>query len=202
MIPTDGYASNCYILTCGAHSAIVDPSAELKEITEAVKNSDSKVDYILLTHGHFDHMLTLDTLRGAIEAKVCIHIDDNEKLGSPQKSMFSLLGPYSKSFSEAECKLNDGDTILLGEEEIKVIHTPGHTQGSVCYNCGDFILTGDTLFDMSVGRCDFPGGSIEELRNSIRKLYDLDLSAKIYPGHGNSSDLYTQKMFNPYTKDI
>lgn len=201
-IETEGYASNCYLVISGEEAAIVDPSAEISDIELCLKNEKVKLKYILLTHGHFDHMLSLAELREKFSVPLCIQRNDAVALTDPSRSLFTLLGQNDKTFAAAEILFEDGDTISLGDEEIKVIHTPGHTSGSVCYICGDDVITGDTLFDMNIGRCDLSGSDSQAILPSIKRLYSLCPNACIYPGHGASSTIEKQKKHNPYTRSI
>lgn len=201
-IETEGYASNCYLVISGEEAAIVDPSAEISDIELSLKNEKVKLKYILLTHGHFDHMLSLAELREKFSVPLCIQRNDAVALTDPSRSLFTLLGQNDKTFAAAEILFEDGDTISLGDEEIKVIHTPGHTSGSVCYICGDDVITGDTLFDMNIGRCDLSGSDSQAILPSIKRLYSLCPNACIYPGHGAASTIEKQKKHNPYTRSI
>ena len=197
-----GYSSNCYLLVSGSEAAVVDPSIETQRIIEAAENADAEIRYILLTHGHFDHMHTLDELREATGAEVYIHKDDEITLSDPSLSLFSYFGYPDTVFQPADRLLSDGDEIALGDEEITVVHTPGHTPGCVCYVTPKGIITGDTLFDMSVGRYDFPRSNGVKLRESIKRLYENYPAERIYPGHGPSSDMLTQIRKNPFTKGL
>ena len=197
-----GYSSNCYLLVSGTESAIVDPSIETDIILSAVNASESKLKYIILTHGHFDHMHTLDELRDATGAKVLVHKDDAETLTNSALSLFTYFGYPDTTYHPADVLLEDGDVLELGDECITVVHTPGHTPGCICLRTGNGMLTGDTLFDMSVGRYDFPRSNGVKLRDSIKKLYEGYPDDKIYPGHGPSSDMLTQIRKNPFTRGL
>ncbi|MBR6807623.1 MAG: MBL fold metallo-hydrolase [Clostridia bacterium] len=197
-----GYSSNCYLLASGSEAAVVDPSVETKLILNALDNAGLRLKYILLTHGHFDHMHTLDELRSATGAEVMVHTDDSETLTNSALSLFTYFGYPETVFQPASVLLSDGDSIKLGDEEITVIHTPGHTPGCVCYVTSSGIITGDTLFDMSVGRYDFPRSNGVKLRESIKRLYENYPAERIYPGHGPSSDMMTQIRKNPFTKGL
>ena len=201
-IPTEGFASNCYLIWNDGEGAVVDPSADYKDIIDAASRENVKIKYIILTHGHFDHMLNLEPLRKRTKAKVCVHHGDSANLLNSRLNLFLFFEHTDTFFEPAEVEFEEGDVLKLGEEEIKVIHTPGHTPGSACYLCDKFILTGDTLFDMSAGRCDLPGGDEHELSKSLKKLGRLDPSLIIYPGHDSSSTLLNQINNNPYMKGI
>ena len=192
--------TNCYFLTAddGKSAAIVDPGDDADKIIEKVKQKELCVKFILLTHGHFDHTMALEGVRDALNVPVFIHEFDNELLLDGKKSMLNVFSNKTVVHRPAEKLLSDGDEIALGDEKIKVLHTPGHTKGSCCFVCGDFLITGDTLFDGAAGRYDFYGGDFSALICSIERIRDLEGDFKIYPGHGNSSYLSTERINNPY----
>ncbi len=199
-LSTEGYACNTYLLTSGTEAALVDPSCETEELATALDESSAELKYIILTHAHFDHMLTLDDIRAKYSAPLCVHRLDAPALADSTRSLFSMIGYPSRCFAPAERLLEDADELTLGEEKLTVVHTPGHTPGSIVLSCGDMLVTGDTLFDMSVGRCDFPGGDGRAIMSSIFSLYERYPSARIFPGHGAMSNIEKQIKYNPFTK--
>lgn len=180
------YASNTYVLISGADAAVVDPSVDIQDIKKAL--GSSKLRYILLTHCHFDHILKLDSLRAETRAEVCIHKNDAEMLKDPELNGSEFFGLEFASLG-ADRLLEDGEIIALGKEKIEVISTPGHTPGSVCYDCGNILVCGDTLFTSGYGRYDLPGGDPRALYNSLHKLASRNDDPTIYPGHGASCAL-------------
>ena len=180
------YASNTYVLISGADATVVDPSVDIQDIKMAL--GSSKLRYILLTHCHFDHILKLDSLRAETRAEVCIHKNDAEMLKDPELNGSEFFGLEFAS-SGADRLLEDGEIIALGKEKIEVISTPGHTPGSVCYDCGNILVCGDTLFTSGYGRYDLPGGDPRALYNSLHKLASRNDDPTIYPGHGASCAL-------------
>lgn len=182
----NGFASNTYVLRSEGESAVVDPSADLKSILEAA--DDSVIKYILLTHGHFDHILTLDSLADATGAEILIHEGD---LNMPSDPSLNASGYFGLDIaSKATVKgISNGGTILLGNESITVISTPGHTPGSSCYICNDILVCGDTLFSQGFGRYDLPGGNRQTLFSSLKQLANFQNDPVIYPGHGASCTL-------------
>ncbi len=198
-IPTRGFSSNCYLLISENEGVIIDPSAELSSITRTLREKQASVKYILLTHAHFDHMLFLEEARETLGVPLLVHENDASALVNPNLSLFCML-EQDKSFAFPEHTLSGGEKLSVGDEYIDVIHTPGHTPGSVCYKCGNKLITGDTLFNMSIGRDDFPGGDGKALRNSIKILCELPDETEIYPGHGESSTIGNQKEKNPYVR--
>ncbi|MBQ8432323.1 MAG: MBL fold metallo-hydrolase [Clostridia bacterium] len=184
------WGSNCYLLISGGNAAIVDPSADVKTLTAALKEEGASLRCILLTHGHFDHIVSLDTLRQATGAPAMIHASELEFPSDSHKNAFADLFFMDRTYRAPEEGLCDGQTLWLGEESIRVIHTPGHTCGSVCYLCNEeFLITGDTLFDGGYGRFDLYSGDARALMRSLLSLRELPGHLPIYPGHGGSTTL-------------
>ena len=188
------WLSNCYVLisrdsTGLSHAAVVDPSADANKICDFLRASGASLDMIILTHGHFDHIMSLDSLRALTGAEAYIHASDAELLSDGYKNAYSVF--FSEDFSQkkADKTLFDGEILALGNEKMKVIHLPGHTQGSIGLIGDGFLITGDTLFDGGIGRTDLYGGNSMQLYASIGKLRELDENLMIYPGHGSSASL-------------
>ena len=192
--------ANCYIVeTAPGRCVAVDIGGDSRLLLEFLKMKKLRLSKILLTHGHFDHMLGVEEVRKATGAEVYVHTDDAKMLLSPEYSLFEGFG-MSGSFPAVsdytavfgDCWINDGDC------SFKVIHTPGHSEGSVCYICDDVMFSGDTLFNGSCGRTDLAGGNTLDLVNSLRHIYMIDRDLKVYPGHGEESSLAYEKQYNPY----
>jgi glyoxylase-like metal-dependent hydrolase (beta-lactamase superfamily II) len=185
------WGSNCYLLVNDGHALVVDPSADAKTILSAACENGVVLDGILLTHGHFDHIISIDALRKSIPSlPVYIHSDDMDFPQDAQKNAFSVFFPMERTWMRPEKALQDGEVLMLAGQSIRVIHTPGHTQGSVCLLCNDtFLLTGDTLFSNGIGRCDLYSGSYERIQQSLQLLRELPQDLPIYPGHGDSCSL-------------
>ena len=181
--------ANCYLLVHGAHALVVDPCVTVPAIRRTAQDAGVTVDGILLTHGHFDHILSLDSLRDALSIPAYIHEQDQQLLPDGQKNAFALFFGQDRAFRPAERLLHDGDRIPLGDSFIEVIHTPGHTGGSVCYRAGNALLTGDTLFADTFGRYDLFSGDLETLKGSLRRLASMDANLILYPGHGDDAAL-------------
>lgn len=182
------WGSNCYVLTSGKHAAIVDPSADAAHILETVQKAGAVPDFILLTHGHFDHIVSLDRLRTLASIPAYIHKEDADMPEDANKNAFYTFFHMNRTYRPPEHTLSDGTVLHLGEETIRVLHTPGHTKGSVCYMLPNgSLLTGDTLFAESYGRCDLYGGDEQALFASLSKLRSLPPQTVIYPGHGDSA---------------
>ncbi len=183
------FGANCYLLISGHKAAVIDPSVDADEIINLATEKNAVIEYIILTHGHFDHITSIDTLRDITLAPVLIHKDDNEMLSDGTKNAHTLFFGYDKKWRPAEKLLEDGDTVQLGNDVIEIISTPGHSKGSICLLAGDKLITGDTLFANGYGRYDLHGGDIKELTRSISSLRDLNSKLTIYPGHGDTATL-------------
>ncbi len=188
-VGTESFGANTYLIVHQNQALIVDPAVTAGAILEAIRAEDASPVGILLTHGHFDHVLSMDTLRAAYPMSVSIHEDDADFLTDGKKNAFSLFFHRERSFGMADVLLKDGDMIPLGNTFVKVIHTPGHTPGSVCYLCGNALLSGDTLFADTYGRCDLFGGSEIQMAASLSSLRGLDPKLTVYPGHGHTEQL-------------
>ena len=183
------WAANCYLLVSGTHALVIDPSASAKAISEALNSEGATLEGILLTHGHFDHIVSLDNLRDKIDVPAYIHTEDAVMLTDGKKNAFYELFGRERAYRAADKLLNDGDVISLGDEKLTVFHTPGHTHGSVCFISDGVVFTGDTLFADTYGRCDLWNGDEAKMRESLHKLGMLDRALTIYPGHGQSYNL-------------
>ena len=190
-LPTMGFASNCYIVHNGQEAFVVDPSISEKKIITVLNEHGLTLKGILLTHGHFDHIWCAQQLRNETSVPLYIHELDDEMLTDSSKNAYRTFTGNDFTIQKAEFLLKNGDTIPLGDEQIKVLHTPGHTKGSVCYDTGDSLLSGDTIFAEGFGRYDLYGGDINALKNSLDMLMKMAESENrwLYSGHGNSSTL-------------
>lgn len=190
---------NCYIITGPGDTAIViDPGAAAELIAGELDSRKLSLRKILLTHGHFDHIGAAQWLREHYYAPVYVGGEDEEMLSDRKKSGADML-PYAPFHPvEADARLKDGDVICEGSMKIKVIATPGHSKGSVCYMVEDCIFTGDTLFQGSVGRTDLYGGDPKTLAESLKKLTDLQGEYRLFCGHGEDTTLSEEKSTNPF----
>jgi len=177
-------------------AVLIDCSEVKDEILDAIKELEANVKHILLTHGHFDHVMGVNEMKKLLNCNVLIHPNDVEWLSHINEAlpMFGLPPADTPQYDE---NFADGDIITFGDSQIKVIHTPGHTQGSVCFSIEDKLFSGDTLFKEAVGRVDLPGGSWKDIQNSIINiLFKLDNDTIVYPGHGEPTSIRYEKEFN------
>ncbi len=186
-------------------AAVIDACAydENVELDKVIEDLGCKLKYILLTHGHFDHILGVRGVRDAYGAKVAIHENDAEYLINTALSLAMDNGlDHLQRPVRTDILLKDGDVITLGDTELRVMHTPGHTPGSVCFieENEKVIFSGDTLFCMTVGRTDFPGGSREELAASLKKLIALDGDYRVLPGHNRETTLERERVRNYFIR--
>ena len=178
------FGANTYAIISNGHAIVIDPSVTVNAIASAVADEGAVIDAVVLTHGHFDHIVSIDTMRDALGIEVYIHEADAEMLTDGSKNAFLTFFGRDRAYRPADKTLKDGDILKVGEAEIKVIHTPGHSKGSICLLGDDFIVTGDTLFSDTVGRSDLWGGNQAELAASLQRLRLFDRSIMIYAGHG------------------
>lgn len=195
--------ANCYIAVTAPNQCIaVDIGGSPRILLEYLKMNKLELTKILLTHGHFDHMGGVEEVRLATGAEVYIHENDAPMLESSSLSLHASISimpfkPVTKFETIREdCIINDGNFTFTA------IHTPGHSSGSICYVCNEdkIIFSGDTLFCCSVGRTDFPGSNVQDMKSSLQKLYDLEGDYKVYPGHNESTTLDYERQNNPYMK--
>lgn len=188
--------TNCYLLQDEESSllAVIDPGDDWERILHQIKKLGGEVKYILLTHGHYDHTTGVPDLVKALPGvQVYIHQADANGAGSqlfPLASQVQDLNYY-----------DEGDTLTLGSLTIEVLHTPGHSKGSVTLKVGDVLFTGDTLFCGSCGRTDLRGGSYEEIMVSLKRLGELEGDFHVCPGHDRTSTLERERKYNPFLRE-
>ena len=193
--------NNCYLIVDEKtnKSALVDCSEYSEKMINLIGNTD--LEYILLTHGHCDHIAGAKQIKEKYNAKIVIAANDEPMLHSGRLSLAVFIGGEQND-ADADVIVKDNDKIILGDTEISVISTPGHTKGSVCYLVENSLFSGDTLFYCSCGRTDFPSGSVEEMMNSLKRLKNLDGDYTVYTGHGSHTTLNFERKNNPYMKAL
>ncbi|MDK2901309.1 MAG: hydroxyacylglutathione hydrolase [Thermosediminibacterales bacterium] len=199
------YQTNCYIIACqetgnGAVGAVIDPGDQGDLIIQKIKDLGLNIKYIILTHGHLDHIGAVRELKEYTGADILIHEKDAEMLTDCSKNL-SVYSENRVIQPKADRFLNDGDKIRVGNLTLTVIHTPGHTPGSISLKTDKYLFTGDTLFSGSIGRTDLPGGSYQQIIKSINeKLMLLSGDLLVLPGHGPETTLNREKVINPFLK--
>ena len=199
--------TNCYVVINDETKKcfIIDPGASAKQLAEKLKQDNLNPVAVLLTHGHFDHAGAAEVLAKEFGIKIHAHEAERDTLADPKKNVSWMVGA-NESY-HADVFLKDNETINLADFEIKVLHTPGHTEGGCCYYIPEehVVFSGDTLFADSVGRTDFPGGSMSQIVRSIQEklltlseIGNLETDVMVYPGHNEPTTIETERMNNPY----
>lgn len=194
-------SENCYLVFDEEKNGIIiDPGSEAEEIEALINELGVKVSDILLTHCHYDHIWGLKELKKKLNAKVSSSFECNQNIQNPNVNMSFFQERVLKE-EPSDNILTDGAILSVGNLKIKAIHTPGHTNGGMCFLIEDHLFSGDTLFLRSIGRCDLPKGDEEALKKSIKeKLYTLDDDIIVHPGHGNDTKIYYEKRYNMYVR--
>jgi hydroxyacylglutathione hydrolase len=191
--------TNCYVLQSESTAFIVDPGDEPERILRFLNDIAVSPTKIIATHSHFDHVLGVEAIQRGLNIPFLIHRDDLSLLQSMQSRVRQFMGFEVSSPPKVDRFLKDGDTLNLGGEIVKVVHTPGHSPGSISLSGQGFVLTGDALFNQSIGRTDLPGGDLETLVHSIKeRLFKLDDQTVVYPGHGPETTIGDEKLANPF----
>jgi hydroxyacylglutathione hydrolase len=201
--PVGPLQCNCSIIACQetGEAAVIDPGGDPEDILAIAEKHGLKIKYLLHTHAHFDHVLGSRAVKEATGAQICLHNGDKwlyENLAR-QGSLFgfSITEPLP-----VDKYLEDEEEVQIGKLKTSVIHTPGHTPGSLCFSLQDtdsMLFAGDTLFNRSIGRTDLWGGSFEQIIESISsRLFSLDDSTRVIPGHGPNTDIWSEKRENPF----
>lgn len=198
------FATNCYFLTEeNSIGLIVDPAAPSDILNKRIEEFGfNKIKYILLTHGHFDHIGYADMLRKKTGAKIVIYKGEEKFLRNSALNMSSFISGMKIAPFDADIIVGDEDKIPFGEKSIEVIHTPGHTSGSCCYIIDNIFFSGDTLMSGSMGRTDFPTGDYDEIMESLRKIKNLKGNYKVYCGHGSETTLEYERKNNFFMKNL
>jgi glyoxylase-like metal-dependent hydrolase (beta-lactamase superfamily II) len=202
-LPLGPFGTNCYVAVDeNGRAAVIDPGLYAPELQTLLREKTAAVETILLTHGHADHISGAAALRERTGAPICIHTLDDEYTDGPLCMADECGYPFAPF--RADRLLADGDTVKFGAETMTVLHTPGHTPGSVCFlHEGDRVLfSGDTLFCLTAGRTDFPRGSHDDLMQSLRRLRDLDGDYAVFPGHERATRLDAERKRNFFMRRL
>jgi len=206
IIPTGLLESNCIVLGDAGEGAVIDPGVEVPVILRELHSQQLALKYIILTHAHFDHIIHVEELKKSAGGEVVIHEADAPLLVNPILNGSMLFG-LNRMFNAADRTVRDGDSLVLGGLKLEIIHTPGHTPGSMCIRMSqaaagktmpvECIFTGDTLFRLGVGRTDLGAGDDSQLLRSLQRLMELEDHVKVWPGHGPSSEIGYERRHNP-----
>jgi len=205
MLTVGPFAANCYIVGSSTtkQGMVIDPGAEAETILKTVQQTGLCISIIVITHAHIDHVGAIREVQEKSNAQFAIH--EAEKgfvLSAPMRMLTSLGMSPVKSPPRPDRLLKDGDRIDLGDLRFEVLHTPGHSAGGICLSGHGVVFSGDTLFNLGVGRTDFPGMSHDRLMNSIReKLMVLPDETIVYPGHGSPTTIGDERRGNPFLQD-
>lgn len=196
------FTENTYIINEKNECFIIDPGTNFKEIVSYISKKDYIVMGVLLTHGHFDHIFSLNDIIEEYKVPVYIHMNERDFLFDPNLNLSSMT--YKRFVLKDKNIVNtitSKDKIKLGYETIKIIETPGHTRGGVCYHYKNFLFSGDTLFKGSIGRHDLPTANKTHLERSVNMLVTkLRDNTVVYPGHGHFTTILNEKLDNPFIK--
>jgi glyoxylase-like metal-dependent hydrolase (beta-lactamase superfamily II) len=198
------YSENTYIINEKKICFIIDPGAPIDQIKKIIDDNEFSVEGILLTHGHFDHIYSLNDVFNLYQCPIYIHEDERDFLFDPNLNLSSTtLRPITFLNKPFINVMKDKDTVTLGRETIKVMHTPGHTRGGVCYLYKRYIFTGDTLFKGTIGRHDLPTSNRGDLHRSLQKIVKACRdNVVVYPGHGDYTTILNEKEDNMYIKNL
>ena len=199
-MPSGPLEVNCYIIGCEktAKAAVIDPGGDADKIMALLGKHGLDLQFVVNTHGHFDHIGANRQLVEATGAQLLIHKADSPLLHQA-KAHAAMFGLSTELSTEPARELLDGDVIRLGDLSIKTIHTPGHSPGGICLYVEDCLFVGDTLFAGSIGRTDLPGGDYQQLISSIvDRLMPLPDQTRVFPGHGPATTIGNEKRHNPF----
>lgn len=178
-------------------TVLIDCSAPSPQIIDEIKNENLKLKYVLLTHGHFDHILGVDKFNEVFNVDTYVGESDLEQIESAPAMIQMFTGIRGPEISSVKNIVKDGDEFFIGKTKIKAISTPGHTEGGMCYLIEDNLFSGDTLFQRSIGRTDFPGGDFKKISRSVKDiLFTLPDDTTVYPGHGPKTTIGFEKKYN------
>lgn len=201
-MPLGAFATNCYIVVdeSNQHCLVVDPGSEGNRLVEFLKKKGLQPEAVILTHGHGDHIGGVQAVVDEFKVPIYINKGDEEYLTNGELNLSSTYGQPVKVTGDVRL-IKEADVISLGDHTFTVIETPGHTPGGVCFYGEGLVLAGDTLFQESIGRTDFPRSSYEDLIDAVRtKLFALPDETVVYPGHGPETTIGHEKIYNPFVR--
>ena len=195
--------NNCFIIADEKtkECLIIDPGDEPDRILDVVRENHFKVEHIICTHAHFDHVAAVSEIKKETGAKLLIHADDLD-IYRKTKDQAMLWGFEADDQPEPDAFVSEGDKLNVGELRFEIFHTPGHSPGGICLYGEGILITGDTLFAGSVGRTDFYGGDLQALKKSFKRLISLPDGTRVLPGHGPESTIGKEKIDNFFSHEI
>lgn len=204
--PVGPLGCNCSIIGCRetGEAAVIDPGGDADRIIELAEKNGFKIKYLLHTHAHFDHVLGARDVKEKTGAAICLHKEDQWLYDNLAKQT-KLFGMSADTPLPIDHYLEDEEEVKIGNIKTKVIYTPGHTPGSTCFSLegkDSLLFAGDTLFQHSIGRTDLWGGSFDQIIQSIKgRLFQLDDSTEVIPGHGPNTSIWSERRENPFVAD-
>jgi glyoxylase-like metal-dependent hydrolase (beta-lactamase superfamily II) len=194
---------NCYIAYDeeSREAMIVDPGDNADGILKRLELRGLKPRYIVCTHGHFDHIGAVSAIKAGTGAEVVLHGADLQ-IYDGARDLALLMGFSVEQQPAPDIIVSEGDKLLIGKTVVTIMHTPGHSPGGVCLHHADLLLTGDTIFAGSIGRTDFPGGSLQAMKRSFRRIIDLSEATQLFPGHGPSSTIAEEREMNFFIHEL
>lgn len=197
---TDNYfGENTYLVADKntREGAVIDPGGDIKDLMRYVEDNDIEIKYIVLTHGHGDHIGCVPELKEATNAQIIAHTDEREILLDKKKNLSYSMRCGAVEF-EADKYVEEKESVRIGDLKLTFLHTPGHTKGCMCIKVLNHMFTGDTLFAGSMGRTDLFSGNNKQMEKSLKRLSNQEDNVIIYPGHGPNSTMGIEKTTNPY----
>lgn len=201
-MPAGRLGANSYIVYSEntRQGIVIDPGGDADLLLKKIEENNLDIEYIVLTHGHGDHIGGVEGLETALDAKVLVHKEDAEMISNPEINLSKMIGLGDISL-KADRKLSHGDVLEIGDLKFHILHTPGHTRGGISLKAENYLFTGDTLFQGSIGRTDLIGGDYKTLIDSIkREILTLEDDIIILPGHGENTTVGQEKKINPYLR--
>ena len=201
LLPLGDFQTNCYLVGSEAtkEGLVIDPGSDPLVILDQVRRLDLVIKLIVNTHAHVDHVMAIESVKRAFDAKFALHADELPILEQAPASYAAWFGKPINPVPKPDILLVDGDIIEVGDVKLTVIHTPGHSPGGICLYTEGVVFSGDTLFNFGIGRTDFPGGDHRTLLDSIAKrLFSLPDDTVVLPGHGPDTTIGEERRGNPF----
>lgn len=199
-MPLGVFQTNCYLVGSETtkEGLVIDPATDSLVILDQIRRLGLKINLIVNTHAHADHVMALESVKRALDAKYALHADEVPIL-ERAPTMAAMCMGNSINVPKPDILLKDGDILEVGDVKLMVIHTPGHSPGGICLHTDGVVFSGDTLFNLGIGRTDFPGGDYDQLLNSIvTKLFVLPDETIVFPGHGPDTTIGDERRGNPF----